>query len=154
MAQATVEAAMLLPAFLTLLLIALQPVCLLYTRSVVESAAAETARLMITAPGGDDDAYVAFAQRRLAAVPNVSIFHVGGPLSWDIELRRAATSGGAVSVSIEGFARPLPVIGAFAHLLGETNASGDVALEVSVDYEGRPSWLSGDYGTWVAMWEG
>ena len=35
----------MLPTFLTLILLALQPVCLLYTRAVMESAAAETARL-------------------------------------------------------------------------------------------------------------
>lgn len=84
-AQSTVEAAFLLPTFLTLILLALQPVCLLYTRAVMESAAAETARLMITTTAEDDD-LKEFTRRRLAAVPNVSIFHAGGPLSWDIEL--------------------------------------------------------------------
>ena len=39
-AQATVEAALLIPSFLLLLLLMLQPVCLLYTRAIVESAAA------------------------------------------------------------------------------------------------------------------
>ena len=54
-AQSTVEAAFLLPTFLTLILLALQPVCLLYTRAVMESAAAETARLMTTTTAEDDD---------------------------------------------------------------------------------------------------
>ena len=75
----------MLPTFLTLILLALQPVCLLYTRAVMESAAAETARLMTTTTAEDDD-LKEFARRRLAAVPNVSIFHAGGPLSWDVEL--------------------------------------------------------------------
>lgn len=96
-AQATVEAAFLLPTFLTLILLALQPVCVLYTRSIMESAAAETARLVVTSADAD-------AMR------------------------------------------------AFASALGETNASGDVLLEVTVGYEGRPGWLEGDYGEWVAMW--
>lgn len=78
----------MLPTFLTLILLALQPVCLLYTRAVMESAAAETARLMTTTTAEDDD-LKEFTRRRLAAVPNVSIFHAGGPLSWDIELGRA-----------------------------------------------------------------
>ena len=51
-AQSTVEAAFLLLTFLTLILLALQPVCLLYTRAVMESAAAETARLMTTTTVG------------------------------------------------------------------------------------------------------
>ncbi len=75
----------MLPTFLTLILLALQPVCLLYTRAVMESAAAETARLMTTTTAEDDD-LKEFTRRRLAAVPNVSIFHAGGPLSWDMSL--------------------------------------------------------------------
>ena len=58
----------MLPTFLTLILLALQPVCLLYTRAVMESAAAETARLMTTTTAEDDD-LKEFARRRLAAVP-------------------------------------------------------------------------------------
>ena len=61
--EATVEAAMLIPAFLLLLLLMLQPVCLLYTRSVMESTAAETARLLAT---GDAD-----ATRRTGLLPCV-----------------------------------------------------------------------------------
>ena len=109
-AQATVEAAALLPAFLTLLLLALQPVCLLYTRAVMESAAAETARLMVTTEGDVDESIEAFALRRLAAVPNVSLFHAGGPLSWDISCSPVGEESGEVSVSIVGFVRPLPVL--------------------------------------------
>lgn len=152
-AQATVEAAFLLPTFLTLVLLALQPVCLLYTQAVMESAAAQTARLMVTADAESDEACRAFALRRLAAVPDVSVFHAGGPLSWDIELTCAEETGGQVGVTIAGTVRPLPIIGAFARAFGETNASGDVRLEVSVDYEGRPAWLEGDYETWIAMWD-
>lgn len=150
-AQATVEAAMLLPAFLTLLLLCLQPICLLYTRAVMDAAASETARLMVTGEG-EDESYVAFAQRRLAAVPNVSIFHVGGPLTWDIELTRAADTGGAVEVEIRGRARPLPVLGAFASALGAVNDRGEVELVAHVAYEGRPGWLEGSYETWTEGW--
>ena len=78
-AQSTVEAAFLLPTFLTLVLLALQPVCLLYTRAVMESAAAETARLMTTTTVGDDEDIKEFARRRLAAVPDVRFFMPAGP---------------------------------------------------------------------------
>lgn len=89
-AQATVEGALVFPALLTLLLLALQPVCLLYTRSVMESAASETARLMVS--GSDEvEVYERFAYRRLAAVPDLAIFHAGGPRSWDIECVPALT---------------------------------------------------------------
>lgn len=141
----------MLPVFLTLLLLALQPVCLLYTRAVMEQSAAATARLMVTGEG-DDEAYRAFALRRLSAVPDLAIFHAGGPLSWEIDLGRAAETGGAVSVAIEGAVRPLPVLGAFVVAAGETNAQGDMRLRVEVTYEGRPAWLEGDYDAWIGMW--
>lgn len=146
------EAAFLLPTFLTLVLLALQPVCLLYTRAVMESAAAETARIMTTTTVDDDADLEEFARRRLAAVPNVSIFHAGGPLSWDIELGRAG-AGGTSSVSIAGDVKPLPVIGAFAQAMGTVNADGYVELRVDVSYRSRPSWLEGDYDSWIASWD-
>lgn len=152
-AQATIEAAVLLPTFLLLMLLVLQPVCLLYTRSVMESAAAETARLMVTAEGGDEVSYRDFALRRLTAVPNASIFHAGGWRAWDVELTRAEDTGGAVSVAIEGYVRPLPILGLLVGGFGETNAQGDVRMRVEVAYEGRPTWLEGSYESWVTQWD-
>lgn len=151
-AQSTVEAAFLLPTFLTLILLALQPVCLLYTRAVMESAAAETARLMTTTTVEGDDDLKEFTRRRLAAVPNVSIFHAGGPLSWDIELGRAGASG-VSSVSVAGEVKPLPVIGAFARAMGSAGEGGYVELKVDVSYRSRPEWLEGDYDSWIATWD-
>lgn len=146
-AQATIEAAVLLPSSLILMLVLLQPVCVLYTRAVMESAAAQTARLMVTAEAvgkqRDEEAYRAFALRRLAAVPDVSIFHVGGPYAWEIAYEDAASTGGEVRVAIEGALRPLPILGVFARGMGEVNGSGDVVVRVEVSYEGRPGWLSG-----------
>ena len=143
---------MLLPSFLLLLLLAFQPVCLLYTRSVMESAASATARLMVSADAQDEDAHRAFALRRLAAVPDVSIFHEGGPLAWEVELGYAKDDG-SVKVVIEGAVAPLPVLGAFAGAFGERNSAGDVVIEVEVCYKGRPEWLEGDYETWVKAWD-
>lgn len=146
----------MLPTFLLLLLLALQPICILYTTAVMESAAAQTARLMVTAEADDTEdgssSYRAFAMRRLEAVPNVGIFHEGGPLAWDIDLGFAGSGSGA-RVRIEGAVRPLPVLGAFARAFGKTDASGNVQLEVEVAYEGRPSWLEGSYETWTGVWE-
>ncbi|WP_306792673.1 TadE/TadG family type IV pilus assembly protein [Collinsella ureilytica] len=150
-AQASVEAALLLPAFLILILLALQPVCLMLTQSVMEAAAAQTARLMITAEHEGDEAYRAFALRRLAAVPDLAIFHAGGPLAWDIELSRGGEAG-EVSVGITGAVRPLPVLGAFVAAFGTRNARGDVELSSEIAYRGRPSWLEGSYGSWVSVW--
>lgn len=151
-AQATVEAALVFPVFLTLLLLALQPVCLLYTRAVMESAAAQTARLMVSGEG-DAQLYRSFALRRLAAVPDLEIFHAGGSRAWDVECISARDTGGVVEVSISGHVRPLPVVGAFARAFGTENAHGDVLLEVRVAYEGRPSWLEGSYEDWISAWD-
>lgn len=151
-AQSAVEAAFLLPTFLLLVLLALQPVCLLYTRAVMESAAAETARLMTTSELEGDEALEEFARRRLAAVPNVSIFHAGGPLSWDIDLGRAS-AGGVSTVTIAGDVKPLPVLGAFARHMGMSRGGDAVELRVEVSYRSRPKWLEGDYASWIAAWE-
>lgn len=142
---------MQIPVFLTLLLLALQPICLLYTRSVMESTAAETVRLMTTADNASEEGCRAFALRRLAAVPDLSIFHAGGSAAWDIDLGFSAGDGTS-RVSIAGYATPLPVLGAFAGAVGATNARGDVELSVEVAYEGHPTWLEGDYDTWIARW--
>ena len=123
----------MLPTFLTLILLALQPVCLLYTRAVMESAAAETARLMTTTTAEDDD-LKEFTRRRLA------------------ELSRA-DAGGVSSVSVSGEVKPLPVIGAFAQAMGGTAEGGYVELKVDVSYQSRPEWLEGDYDSWIAAWD-
>lgn len=117
----------------------------------MESAAAETARLMTTTTAEDDD-LKEFTRRRLAAVPNVSIFHAGGPLSWDIELGRAG-AGGVSAVSVSGEVKPLPVIGAFVQAMGGTAEGGYVELKVDVSYQSRPEWLEGDYDSWIAAWD-
>ena len=131
----------------------MQPVCVLYTRAVMESAAAETARLMVTAEGETDESIRAFALRRLAAVPDISIFHAGGPLAWDIEMQAASSGDGEVMVCITGAITPLPVIGVFTHAFGAVNGQGDVEMSVRASYDGRPSWLEGDYGTWTQRWD-
>ena len=85
-------------------------------------------------------------------MPDVSIFHAGGPLSWDIELGRA-DAGGVSSVSIAGDVKPLPVIGAFAQAMGNVGGGGNVELKVDVSYRSRPGWLEGDYDSWIAAWD-
>lgn len=151
-AQATVEAAVVFPVLLTLMLLTLQPVCVLYTRAVMESAAGEAARLMATTETADEDSLRAFVQRRLGAVPNVAIFHEGGPLAWDITMTRASDNGGAGDVTIAGTVRPLPVLGAFVSALGDAGPSGSIELAVSMGYDGRPAWVEGNYDDWIAMW--
>lgn len=143
----------MLPVFLTLLLLVLQPVCLLYTSAVMEATAGETARLMITAKEGDVEACRLFALRRLEAVPNLAIFHEGGPDAWDITCKSADDLGGSVRVEISGSVRPLPILGVFIGALSSVNADGVYELHTKVCYRGRPSWLEGNYGSWIEVWK-
>lgn len=146
--QATVEAAVLLPSLMLLFALLLQPVCLSYTRAIMRDAAGECARAAATAYGGDVTDCEAFARRRLRAVPEVPLFHVGGEADWDIQINRTSSH---VDVSIVGHARPLPLMGAMAALVLGSDASG-VVLRVSLAQDTRASWVGGDYGSWQKVW--
>ena len=145
--QSSVEAAALLPTLVLLLGLLLQPACLLYTRAVMHGAAAEAARVMVTLDGGEEDCRE-FVLRRLEAVPEVPLFHVGGRTDWQVSLEQSGTK---VSVAITGHVRPLPLLGVTARALGRSDATG-VVVEVSVSEEMRPAWFGGSYESWVQMW--
>lgn len=139
---------MILPSTMLVFALLLQPVCLSYTKAVMRDAAGECARAALTAYGGDMAACRSYALRRLEAVPEVPLFHVGGSGDWVIDI---SSSGGHVDVSITGHARPLPLMGAVAALLAQSDGTG-VVLHVSLSENMRPSWVGGDYGDWQSMW--
>ncbi len=145
--QASVEAALLVPSLLVVLALLVQPACLLYTRAVMSSAAAETARMAATASSADDA--VAFAKRRLCAVPEVSAFHAGGEDDWSVEVEGTGT--GKARVTITGHARPLPLTAAIAGALSGSDADG-VRLEVTKEVQAHASWVEGSYSDWVGIW--
>lgn len=146
--QSSVEAALLLPTLLLLLALLMQPACLLYTRAVMEGAAMEVARLQATSDGTVD--VRAYALRRLRAVPEVSVFHVGGEGDWQV---RAGDAGpeGLVEVEIVGHARPLPLFGGISSALGEADETG-IVLRARACVRERPAWLGGGYDDWVGVW--
>ena len=146
--QATVEAALTLPSVMLVLALMVQPACLSYTRAIMREAAGECARAASTAYNGDVAACKEFALRRLRAVPEVPLFHVGGDGDWDIAIERG---DGHVDVSIAGHARPLPLMGAVAAFMGMSDGEG-VMLRVSLSSDTRASWVGGDYGAWQTMW--
>ena len=148
--QATVEAAVLLPSVMLLLALLMQPACLLYTRMVMWSAASECARTLATAASADEEACRQFVLRRLQAVPEVSIFHVGGRDDWEVSLEYEE-DGSVVTVSIAGRLRPLPLMGVSAHALGKSEGNL-VLLETEVTERVRPAWLGGSYADWQGMW--
>lgn len=139
---------MLLPSLMLVIALLAQPVCLSYTRVVMRSAAAECARAAATAYGDDVAACRSFALRRLRAVPEVPLFHVGGEGDWQIGIER---SEGHVSVDITGHARPLPLMGALAALASTSDGEG-VVLSVTLSEDTRADWVRGDYDAWQQMW--
>ena len=151
--QSSVEAALLLPAVMVLLALLLEPACLLYSRSVMEGAAAECARALATstgAGGSSRENCEAFVRRRLSSIPNLSIFHSGGVDDWTIEVQGGEGSPTAV-VEIEGHAKPLPLFGVVMTALGESDGQGTI-MRVRVEERVRPSWLEGGYADWVSIW--
>lgn len=146
--QASVEAAMLIPSLLVVVALLVQPVCLLYTRSVMSSAAAEAARLAATASSSDE--VTAFVKRRLKAVPEVNVFHSGGEGDWSVSVSGAGTA--KPKVQIEGHARPLPLMAAISGAIAGSDGSG-VVLKVSKEVNARASWVEGKYSDWVGMWK-
>lgn len=146
--QTTVEAAVLLPTLMLLLALLVQPVCLCYTRMVMCHVAAETLRVLGTAR--DEGTAARFALRRLRAVPEASLFHVGGERDWDVAVTHE-DGGRAVDATISGHARPLPFFGLLALAFSERDAYG-IVLRVQVRADVRPSWVGGDYGDWQQMW--
>lgn len=142
------EAAVLLPTVLALLALLVQPICVLYTRSVMWGAAAETAR--VAACARSMDVCRSYALRRLDAVPEASVFHVGGRDDWQVGVTRSGDCRTS-QVEIAGHLRPLPILGDAACALMERDGGG-VVVRVSVSEQVRPSWLEGSYGSWMQMW--
>ena len=147
--QTSVEAALLIPVVLTLVALLAQPACVLYTRSVMASAAEELVRVRATSRVGEDELR-AYALRRLAAVPDVPAFHSGGAEAWEVESSSPDDSG-RVRVTIAGRVRPLPLLGVLVAAFGELDG-GEVVLVAEASREVRADWIGGDYGEWVGIW--
>ncbi len=151
--QASVEAALLLPTVLTLVALLVQPACVLYTRSVMSATAGEVARLAATSRGSEEDVR-SYALRRLAAVPDLSIFHERGGETWDDSWEidvEGPDEQGCVTVVIEGSVRPLPLFGALVAVLGTTE-DGTVTLSVEMTQSVRAGWIGGSYEDWIGIW--
>lgn len=149
--QSSIEAALLLPMVMFCCAFLLQPACVLYTRSIMRSAAAETARAAAVPPtGAKEEWYEAYAKRRLKAVPEASCFHVGGSDDWEVEVDGMGSH--VVSVGIRGHVRPLPLLGIVVAAFGEQDGEG-ILLDVEVGERVRPEWLTGSYGSWASVWD-
>ena len=145
--QSSVEAALTLPTLMILVAFLVQPACALYTRMVMRHAAAEAVRVLSTS--GDPELCRSFALRRLRAVPQASVFHVGGEADWQIRVERDEAH--MCEVRIGGHLRPLPLFGVSMQALGSSDDVG-VLMEVGVRERTRPRWLGGEYEDWMEAW--
>ncbi len=151
--QSSVEAGLLLPSLLVVFAVLMEPVCVLYTRSVMSATASELCRILATRRGDiTDEQLQAFARRRLAAVPEAAPFHGGGEEDWTIDTS-GAEGDAEVTVTISGHVPLLPLFAFVSRALGVADEEG-LALSVSTTEAVRPDWLEGGYDDWVSMWNG
>lgn len=156
--QSTVEAAFLIPLMLGGILLLIQPGILLYDRMVMNAAASQACRLMVTIPEGDPDAQCqGFVKRRLAAVPQQDCFHVhSSRCTWDVRFEGGEASD-TVKVSISTKVQPLPLIGFGANAVGVTDGDGYLTVRVEQSMRTQPDWALSAAGAigpseWVGAW--
>lgn len=153
--QASVEAALMLPVLLGLMLLLIQPGIVLYDRTVMQSAAAEACRTLCTVSGGDQEIARSLVLRRLGSVPQHELFHIhDGGCSWDVSLSGDESSD-MVRVAITNELKPVPLISFFAKALGLTTSGGTFQLKVETEMRTRPDWVaSSPAGSSAANWVG
>ena len=155
--QATVEAAFMLPIVFTLLLLLIQPCIVLYDRVIMQQAAAEGCRVLITSDGSPESLQQCedYIRRRLSAVPQQDCFHVHeDECSWNIELTGSAASD-EVGVSIATKLRPLPLLDAATALVGMADEQGHLTVEVETSMPTQPTWFANaSLGTSASSWVG
>ncbi|MBR5260388.1 MAG: pilus assembly protein [Eggerthellaceae bacterium] len=155
--QATVEAAVSLPVIFVLLLMLIQPSIVLFDRTVMQQAAAEGCRVLMTSDGSNGSLKLCedYIRRRLSAIPQQDNFHVHAEeCSWNITLSGSSGSPEtAVVISTE--VKPLPLLDAAAALLDATNERGNIVIEVETRMTAQPAWfLNSGLGSGAASWIG
>lgn len=154
--QSTVEAVFIVPVLLLGVLLLVQPAILMYDRTVMESAANEACRLLATLDGSSVDVCEQFVRRRLGAVPQQDNFHVhSSGCTWEITCSGAGSSQAHVTVSTQ--AKPLPLLGFGAGLLGATNDEGNFTVVAEASLKEQPDWAASspqgaNAASWVGAW--
>lgn len=135
--QASVETALFIPVFLLVMALLIQPIALLYSKSIAYQAAQETARIVQTEPPVPAQTIAQYALRRLEAVPKIALFSAD---PWTVDI---AQSDGTVRrgqfVSIWGYARLLPIPGLREAMRGLLD-DGDPELTVFSEADPGPDW--------------
>ncbi len=141
--QSTVEAAVLLPAFLIVVALLLQPVFIGYGLVVMNVAAHEGLRIQHSSPQHVlDEGSRRAVTRLLGAVPPIDVFHVGGAEGWQIA---SGSSQGTITVEISHTVRPLPGIGLMIRPLLPSDESGNFVITAKAQQGVVPDWTNDDY---------
>ncbi len=141
--QSSIEAAFILPIFILCIGLSIQPIIYMYTKTIMQEAADEGIRFAMS----ESNSYRTdrFIRRRLEALPNSSLFHIGDENEWDIDVIRGA---GSVRVVIKGHLKAIPVLGSSACAFLNRDDQG-LIIEVESEQITEPSWREGDYETWT-----
>lgn len=158
--QATVEAAFLIPTLLLTLLMLIQPAILLYTRMVMEGAAAEGCRVLATESALEQNTEEVedFIKRRLASIPQQANFHVHEPECTYTITKSGNEGTSEVSVEITSEIKPLPLFDFGLAALGVLNENGNYQLKVSKQLKTKAAWvqasgMAGDPAQWISRWQ-
>lgn len=152
--QASVEAVFVFPLLCAVFALFLQPAFLLFDQIVMTSAASELCRVLETHAATDAQVQ-AYAQRRLAAVPQVSAFHVGGAQGWTLACEGGELDG-EVQVTLSHEVKPLPLLGIGAVAIANMQQNGNVRQEVTAKASLAPGWAASSQGgpaDWIGGWQ-
>lgn len=157
-AQATVEAAIMIPVIFLILLLLIQPAILLYDLCVMNSASAETCRVLGTCNEVEKQKVCEpFAKRRLGAIPQQDNFHLHSTgCSYEVFLEGSQETP-QVKVSIKNQIKPLPIIGFLSQIFGLLNSNGCFEITAQVEEQSKPAWAQQSYkdtsvDKWVGRW--
>lgn len=139
-AQATVEAAIMIPVIFLLLLLLIQPGIYLYDLCIMNEAAAETCRVLSTSSDTEKAKICeSFAKRRLSAIPQQDNFHMhSGGCSYEISYEGSQESN-EVCVIIKNQLKPLPLVGFITNFVGLLNENDCLEIEARSSKISRPT---------------
>ncbi len=146
--QASVEAALLFPVILMIIALLVEPVCILYTKTVMDGACAEGLRVATTS--SDTELIESYIKRRLKAIPEIHLIHKRGDDHSKISIDKKENYG---LIEITCHVAAMPPIGWCLFLAGQTDNQG-IVLHSSLSASTYPDWIEGSYADWIAFWKG
>lgn len=148
----------MIPVMFLLVLLLIQPGIYLYDLCIMNAAASETCRVLLTSNDEDKNKVCEpFARRRLSAIPQQDNFHLhSSGCSYKIDFEGNESSN-ELSVTIINQIKPLPIIGFFSGVFGLLNENGCFEICVKSSQELKPDWTNNSpqgnkAEKWVGTW--